>query len=78
MVSKEDILDLVKRHLNRVLLIAESALPESQFRAYRKLILDEFGQSGFGKELEMLLREGGWGERQGAGRNTLCRRDGES
>ena len=55
MVTKEEIMDLVKMHLNRVLLIAESSLPENQFRAYRKLILDEFGQSGFGKELDKIF-----------------------
>ena len=63
MVIKEEIMDLVKAHVNRVLLFAESSLPESQFRAYRKLILDEFGQSGFGKELERIFSK-----EQGAGR----------
>ena len=57
MVTKEAIMELVKGQLlNRVLLIAEACLPESQFRAFRKLILDEFGQSGLGKELERIFR----------------------
>jgi hypothetical protein len=57
MVAKDEIMDLLKVRLNRVLLVAEASLSESQFRAYRKFILDEFGQGGFGKELERLFRD---------------------
>jgi len=57
MVGKDEIMDLFKAHLNRVLLIAESSLSESQFKAYRKLVLDEFGQGGFGKELDRLFKD---------------------
>lgn len=48
--------DLINKRLNKVLLFAESSLPRSQFLAFRKLTLDEFGKSGIEKELEWLSR----------------------
>ena len=63
MVTKEEIMELVRMHLNRVLLMAESSLSESQFKAYRKLVLDEFGQSGLDKELDTVFKKGGQRER---------------
>jgi hypothetical protein len=65
MVTKEEIMELVRMHLNRVLLMAESSLSESQFKAYRKLVLDEFGQSGFDKELDTMFKREVQRERQG-------------
>lgn len=47
---------IINTRLNRVLLIAESSLSEHQFKAYRKLVLDEFGRSGLTSELESLLK----------------------
>ena len=46
MLTKEAILPLVNARLNRVLLIAQAALPEHQFEAFRRLNLDEFGRAG--------------------------------
>ena len=65
MVTKEEIMDLLRMHINRVLLIAEASLTESQFKAYRKLILDEFGQSGLEKELDTMFKREIQRERQG-------------
>jgi hypothetical protein len=65
MVTKEEIMELLRMHINRVLLIAESSLTESQFKAYRKLILDEFGQSGLEKELDTMFKREIQRERQG-------------
>jgi len=56
MVRQEDIERLINMRLNQVLLVAETALPPSQFQAFRKLTLNMFGKSGFGKELERVLR----------------------
>lgn len=42
---------------NRVLLLAQSSLPEHQFAAFRKLFLDEFGQSGLERDLARVLAE---------------------
>jgi hypothetical protein len=36
----------------RVLRYAQAALPQSQFEAFRGLVLDEFGRSGLERELE--------------------------
>lgn len=51
------ILDLLNARKNRVLLVAQSSLPESQFRAFKKIFLDEFGQSGLEKELARIFAE---------------------
>ena len=51
MVTKEAILPLINARLNRLLLIAQAALPEHQFEAFRRLILDEFGRAGLIRDL---------------------------
>ena len=40
---------------NRILLVAESSLPEPQFKAFRTLFLDEFGRNGLESELQAIL-----------------------
>ncbi len=55
MVSREEIDKLINPRLSRVLLIAESSLPSGQFQAFRKLVLDEFGKGGLGKELDQIF-----------------------
>ena len=55
MVTQETIIDLVKPRLNRMLTVAEAALPESQFKAFRKIMLDEFGKSGLERELDQVF-----------------------
>jgi hypothetical protein len=57
MVTKENIERLINPHINQLLLIAETALPSNQFQAFRKIMLNEFGNNGLGKELERLFRE---------------------
>jgi hypothetical protein len=56
MVTKEEIMELVRVSLiGPILQYAESSLPEGQFRAYRRLVLDQFGGKGFGRELDKLF-----------------------
>lgn len=50
------ILDALDRRKNNVLLAAQAALPDSQFQAFRKIVLNELGKSGFQRELEDALR----------------------
>jgi hypothetical protein len=40
-----------------VLLMAKAVLPESQFVAFRKLVLDEFGEKGLEGELKELFKQ---------------------
>lgn len=47
-------LELLNARKNRVLLVAQAALPESQFSAFKKLFLDEFGRNGLEGELQRL------------------------
>ena len=51
MVLIEQIFHLQKETMKRVLLFAQAAMSESQFIAFRKLILDEFGSRGLRKEI---------------------------
>ena len=55
MVTVIQVMEHVNARMSRVLLMAEASLPEAQFRAYRKLVLDEFGKRGLGKELDKLF-----------------------
>jgi hypothetical protein len=55
MVTREDIEKLINSRLNQLLLVAETALPSTQFQAFRKITLNEFGNNGLGKELERLF-----------------------
>ena len=73
MVTRQDIEEIINNKLKYILLIGQSSLPESQFTAFRKLILDSFGEKGLGRDLERLFNESA---RQGTGGNTLCRRRG--
>ncbi len=57
MVTLQLVLDILNTHKNRVLLVAQAALPESQFQAFRHLFLDEFGKSGLERELARLFTE---------------------
>ncbi len=57
MVTRELLEQIINSHLNQVLLVAEAALSASQFQAYRKFVLNEFGKNGLGKELERVFKE---------------------
>ena len=57
MVNRTQIEQLINPRLNEILLIAEAALPAKQFPAFRKLVLNQFGKSGLGKDLERLFGE---------------------
>ena len=58
MVDKDELERAIKGRLSRVLLVAESSLPQSQYQAFRKLTLDEFGRNGLGKDLDRILVSG--------------------
>lgn len=64
MVTLPAIFALLNQRKNRVLRIAEAALPETQFKAFRGLLLDEFGREGLERDLERLVveRENGNGQ----------------
>jgi len=73
MVTRKDIEEIINNKLNYILLVGQSSLPENQFKAFRKLILDSLGEKGLGRELERIFNES---ERQGKGGNTLCEKRG--
>lgn len=49
------IVDLLNRRKNRVLLVAQSSMQDSQFKAFRKVFLDEFGRNGLESEIFRFL-----------------------
>jgi len=49
-------MNLLNPFVKDILDIAELSLPKEKFPLFRKLTLDRFGKSGFGKELERVLR----------------------
>ena len=51
------VVDLLNARKDRVLWIAQSSLPEHQFKAFKKLFLDEFGQRGLESELARVFAE---------------------
>ncbi|PTQ78876.1 hypothetical protein C8R26_101192 [Nitrosomonas oligotropha] len=51
------IVELLNTRKNRVLLVAQSSLPESQYKAFRQIFLNEFGKGGLEKELERVIAE---------------------
>lgn len=51
------LVDAVNARKNRALRFAEAALPESQYRAFRGLFLDEFGRNGLERELARIVAE---------------------
>lgn len=59
------VISLLNARKNRVLLLAQSSLPEHQYLAFKILFLDEFGDRGLEKELKPLLIE----QQHGMGRN---------
>ncbi len=65
MVTLASIVALLNQRKSRVLRIAEAALPEKQFQAFRGLVLDEFGREGLEKDLERLMAEREHGNGQG-------------
>lgn len=54
----------------RLLLFAEAALPQGQFSAFRKLVLDELGSGGLEQDLVRVMAEIRQEGRQGTGGNT--------
>lgn len=57
--------ELINSRKNRVLTIAQAALPDSQYQAFKKLFLDEMGERGFEKDLKVLLDKQDGMERNG-------------
>ena len=56
-VAVQTLIALINARKNKALLVAESSLPESQFKAFRKIFLMEFGEKGLEGELQKLYAE---------------------
>lgn len=51
------IVERLNSRKSKILLVAQAMLPESQFKAFRQVLLDELGKGGFEKELERVIAE---------------------
>lgn len=51
------VIDALNERKNRLLLTAQVGLPDNQFEAYRKILLDELGRNGFEQDLEKILMQ---------------------
>ncbi|CAN1511234.1 BTB_POZ_BACH1 domain containing protein [Methylophilaceae bacterium] len=56
--SLNAVLALLNARKSKILTIAQVAMSEHQFKAYRSLVLDELGKEGLESELAILLNEG--------------------
>jgi len=64
-IALQTLIALVNARKNKALLVAESSLPESQFKAFRKIFLMEFGEKGLEGELQKLYAEQTKNDRNG-------------
>ena len=55
MVELDEVLGAIDRRKGNILLFAEAAMLPHAFIAFRKLLLNELGNSGLGKELQVLF-----------------------
>lgn len=58
MLDREELTNIINPRINRILQYAEAALPQSQFRAFRRLVLNEFGDNGMVQDLNKMERNG--------------------
>ena len=57
MTDPRQVMERIRPRVSKILTMAEAALPPQQFRAFRKLTLDEFGWSGLEGELMEFMNE---------------------
>ena len=68
MVKLQSVISLINARKNRVLRVAELALPPQRFKMFRQVFLDELGREGLESELAKLFAEDHQ-DREGTGRN---------
>ena len=73
-------LNAIRHALNsrksKLLDMAQAALPESQFGAFRKLVLNELGRQGFEQDMERILAEGAKQHKEWTGQADTCKKGG--
>ncbi|MVF20806.1 hypothetical protein EVC37_04220 [Methylocaldum sp. BRCS4] len=70
MAKVDSIVGLLNPRKNRLLTVAQAALPPTQFAAFKQVLLDELGRNGFERDLRALLMRPEGADRFGSGRNT--------
>lgn len=57
MILLDHLLQAVNARKNQALCLAQAALPQSQFTAFRGMFLDMFGRSGLERELAQIVAD---------------------
>ena len=68
MSDPREIMSAVNQRMNRILTVAEAALPQDQFQAYRKVVLEEFGRKGLARDIDDLCNGSSGKAMYGTGR----------
>jgi hypothetical protein len=76
MTKIEAILKALNARKSKLLDVAAAALPEGQFAAFRKVVLNELGRQGFEQDVERIIAENDKQERSGQGQANTCKRGG--
>ncbi|HJW54154.1 MAG TPA: hypothetical protein VJ577_02680 [Burkholderiaceae bacterium] len=61
---------------SKLLDMAQAAFPQSQYIAFRKLLLNELGKQGFEQDLERILAEGSRQHKERAGQADMSKKGG--
>jgi hypothetical protein len=69
----EELFSTLKETMKQILLYAQASMPESQFIAFRKLVLDAFGGKGLHAKLRILISKAM--ERAGAEKQIESRKE---
>ena len=64
-IALSKLIEMINERKNMVLTVAESSLPESQFKAFRKFFLMQFGEKGLEGELQKIYTEQHFHDRNG-------------
>ena len=75
MVTLQQVLDVINPRKKQILLVAESSLAESQFRAFRTLMLNELGREGLERDLARLWVASDSVDGNGRGRPMHARKE---
>lgn len=67
-ISLQTLLKLLDAKKGSILLFAQGCMTDSQFEAYRKFVLNQFGDRGLAGELKRIYLGESNGERNGNGR----------
>lgn len=76
MIDLNAIREALNSRKSKLLDMAQAAFPESQYIAFRKLLLNELGRQGFEQDLERILAEGNRQHKERTGQADMSKKGG--